>query len=702
MVSRRKLLQSGIVVSAAGLAGCPDGGTDAGSNNTDRATTSTPGTGTESGTETATQAAKSGQFSSFVERDGSELVVDGEPTYFNGAANLALTQPAETSREQVDAQLQAMAEMDINVLRTAAFGSGTEDSLQPEPGTFNEAAFEHLDYVVAKAAEHGIRLILPLTSYHDDFGGIPQYVEWVGAENEADFYLNDEAQRLYRDFVGKLLKRENTVSGVTYRNDPAIAIWELADRPRVNVADTDKNNIGIMQGWIQANATFIKDNDGNHLLSTGIEGQEWAGSQLWQEKSLYGWNKGLRDGRHGVSYVRNHDPDVIDVTSFHLYPEQWDLSDEESAMWIEKHLREAEVLLGKPVYCAGFNWPADSDSEIADRDRKLRRWYNQFDRHDANAVTIANLVGEGAEDPGEYAITPDDESTRRIISSYSKIASRKPIPAGERNEPPTPKIEISSASIETGEEVTLSASGSSDSDGEIIGYNWAISNGESGTGEELTVSFEETGQYDIELMVTDGGGEFATTTRSITVSGGGSGTVYTVKGSGTDVYGETNDCVFVHKTLSGDGSIEARVASVEETHGWAKGGVMIRDSLEEDSPMAATGQTPLNGQQYLWSSDYGRPTEGNNPVREPEQPPAYARIERSGSTVTGYTSIDGEEWTETGSEEIALGEDVYVGLFVMSHVQGTINTSVFDSVSDLGDDYEVAEIGDASGSVEAE
>ena len=174
--------------------------------------------------------------------------------------------------------------------------------------------------------------------------------------------------------------------------------------------------------------------------------------------------------------------------------------------------------------------------------------------------------------------------------------------------------------------------------------------------------------------------------------------LYQITGSGTDVYGDTNDFFYVYTTLSGDGSMKARVASVENTDGWAKAGVMVRDALEEDSPHAATGQTPRNGQQFLWANDYGQETDGNNPIREVE-PPAWARIERQGPTVTGYASNDGENWTETGSQEIELGDEVYIGLFVYSHIDDTENTSVIDSVSGLGDDWESTAIGDAEGSV---
>ena len=40
---------------------------------------------------------------------------------------------------------------------------GCADCLEPAPGVLNEAMFRHIDSVIASAARHHIRLIIPLT-----------------------------------------------------------------------------------------------------------------------------------------------------------------------------------------------------------------------------------------------------------------------------------------------------------------------------------------------------------------------------------------------------------------------------------------------------------------------------------------------------------------------------------------------------------
>src|ERR1700683_3811624 len=54
--------------------------------------------------------------------------------------------------------------------------------------------------------------------------------------------------------------------------------------------------------------------------------------------------------------------------------------------------------------------------------------------------------------------------------------------------------------------------------------------------------------------------------------------VYTIQGSGTDIGGTADACHFVYQTLTADGELEARVASIQNTSATAKAGVMIRQS----------------------------------------------------------------------------------------------------------------------------
>jgi glucose/arabinose dehydrogenase len=166
----------------------------------------------------------------------------------------------------------------------------------------------------------------------------------------------------------------------------------------------------------------------------------------------------------------------------------------------------------------------------------------------------------------------------------------------------------------------------------------------------------------------------------------GSGTYangsYTVLGSGADIYGSSDQFRFVYQTLSGDGEIVARVASVQNTNSYAKAGVMIRQSLTNNSPHAMMLIEPSRVAAFMW-----RPTAGTatSSAGATAAAPQWVRLVRSGNTFTGYRSADGVNWIQVGSTvTVNLTGTVYVGLAVTSHNNNTTGTTVFDNVTKIG------------------
>jgi hypothetical protein len=52
---------------------------------------------------------------------------------------------------------------------------------------------------------------------------------------------------------------------------------------------------------------------------------------------------------------------------------------------------------------------------------------------------------------------------------------------------------------------------------------------------------------------------------------------YTVSGAGVDIWGTADQFRFVYQHLTGDGSIVARVRSINAVNAWSKAGVMMRN-----------------------------------------------------------------------------------------------------------------------------
>ena len=73
---------------------------------------------------------------------------------------------------------------------------------------------------------------------------------------------------------------------------------------------------------------------------------------------------------------------------------------------------------------------------------------------------------------------------------------------------------------------------------------------------------------------------------------------FTVKGSGADISGTSDEFHYVYQPLAGNGVITARVSSLTNTNASAKAGVMIRETLNANAKYATTVITPGQGVSF--------------------------------------------------------------------------------------------------------
>ncbi|NOX89897.1 MAG: hypothetical protein GXO77_12810 [Calditrichaeota bacterium] len=127
------------------------------------------------------------------------------------------------------------------------------------PGKFNERAFKVIDTTLAIANELGVRLIIPLMDNWKWMGGKGQYAQFRG-KAEGAFWYDEQLKNDFKKTIAYILNRKNTVTGVKYKDDKAIMIWELGNELR-----------NCPPEWIMEMAKFIKENDANHLVNDGIQ-----------------------------------------------------------------------------------------------------------------------------------------------------------------------------------------------------------------------------------------------------------------------------------------------------------------------------------------------------------------------------------------------------------------------------------------------
>jgi hypothetical protein len=165
---------------------------------------------------------------------------------------------------------------------------------------------------------------------------------------------------------------------------------------------------------------------------------------------------------------------------------------------------------------------------------------------------------------------------------------------------------------------------------------------------------------------------------------------YTMTGSGADIWNvngvEADEFHFAYKILTGPGTIVAKVESLQNTHEWAKAGVMIRSTLDPDSAHAFACVTPANG-----VASQGRPDPGGasfNYAQGGITAPHWVRLERdlSGNFTVSH-SANGSAWEPVQGAlptNIQMNADVYVGLALTAHDAALTCEAVFSNVTITG------------------
>ncbi|HLP76637.1 MAG TPA: hypothetical protein VK327_06910, partial [Candidatus Paceibacterota bacterium] len=171
--------------------------------------------------------------------------------------------------------------------------------------------------------------------------------------------------------------------------------------------------------------------------------------------------------------------------------------------------------------------------------------------------------------------------------------------------------------------------------------------------------------------------------REVGSGGGGvlfSNGVFTVSGSGSDIWDSADAFRFVYVPVTGNCTIVARVVSQDNSDSWSKAGVMFRASLDANAANAFIAVTPSNGVTFQYRSSAGGNTANNNTTGL--SAPYWVRLVRSGNTFTASRSANGVTWTQQGSSTtISMASVVYVGLAVTAHNNSALCTVTFDNVT---------------------
>lgn len=152
--------------------------------------------------------------------------------------------------------------------------------------------------------------------------------------------------------------------------------------------------------------------------------------------------------------------------------------------------------------------------------------------------------------------------------------------------------------------------------------------------------------------------------------------------TGPDGTAVSDQFAFMHRDLGREGSVTVRMTSMTGTityppphHDqivpglvpWAKAGIIVKDGVRQGSSYAALMVTGDHGvrMQYDYDQDIAGSSVNGGSVSE--QAPVWLRLTRTGDTVTGYESTDGERWVKVAAVKLTgLSDTAQVGMFATS------------------------------------
>jgi len=158
------------------------------------------------------------------------------------------------------------------------------------------------------------------------------------------------------------------------------------------------------------------------------------------------------------------------------------------------------------------------------------------------------------------------------------------------------------------------------------------------------------------------------------------GKIWTVAGSGRDIWGQSDEFHFVCRPASGDLKLRARVLSLERTDPWAKAGLMVRESPAPDSAYAMVMLTANSGVAFQQRSRTG--SEATSVLIVPGvQAPCWMRLVRQKDVFAAEYSADGNSWISLGTNTLSMPPDVWAGLAVTAHSYSALCQAKFDEVA---------------------
>ena len=248
--------------------------------------------------------------------------------------------------------------------------------------------------------------------------------------------------------------------------------------------------------------------------------------------------------------------------------------------------------------------------------------------------------------------------------------------------------------------VSFNAACSTSTTSPITDYAWDFGDGAAGAGAQTTHTYDKPGIYVAQLTVTTQAGTSGFTQKSIEalfpsgdvtpwtstaigatearVHGGArsAGGCIEAYAGGTGLAGVADQFQFIHRGVSGDAQITARISELA-TATDGRVAVMLRENLTPGSRYLAAGLNLASGkflQLRRQNADKASSIAPSTAVYA--VPDVWLRVERKGDSFTASYSTDGVAFTNIGAAvTIAMAGDIFAGLAITSQDGAGLLTS---------------------------
>lgn len=152
---------------------------------------------------------------------------------------------------------------------------------------------------------------------------------------------------------------------------------------------------------------------------------------------------------------------------------------------------------------------------------------------------------------------------------------------------------------------------------------------------------------------------------------------------GADIWEQSDQFHFVYKQVAGDFDIAVRVEAFTPAHLYSKAGLMVRESLNADSPhlmfLVFSDHSPRNNNLGAYEMQFrsvaGADCQAVYPAVRPPAPPefpaaypnSWLRVQRRGDRFSAFGSTNGKAWKLYGVQTLKLPSVVRVGPALTSH-----------------------------------